>query len=51
MRKQFLQGCPDSTTAWRLAPWASAIVKVDGGYQAFESAADYAIWVRSNSKE
>ncbi len=26
------------------APWAAKIVKVCGGYMAFESVADYAIW-------
>jgi hypothetical protein len=26
------------------APWAAKIVKVDGGYMAFESVADYKIW-------
>jgi len=26
------------------APWASRIVKVEGGYMAFESIADYETW-------
>ena len=27
-----------------LAPWAAKIVKVDGGYIAFESVSDYQTW-------
>jgi hypothetical protein len=30
--------------AVKLAPWAAKIVKVDGGYMAFETAADYRTW-------
>lgn len=26
------------------APWASKVVKVEGGYIAFESLADYTVW-------
>lgn len=41
MRKQFIE-CKTRRTAARQAPWAAAIIKVDGGYLAFESAADAA---------
>ena len=27
-----------------LAPWAAKVAKVDGGYLAFESVADYQTW-------
>lgn len=30
--------------ARKLAPWAAKIVKVSGGYRAFESIADYVTW-------
>lgn len=30
--------------ARKLAPWAAKVVKVDGGYMAFESLSDYAPW-------
>lgn len=30
--------------ARKLAPWAAKIVKVSGGYRAFESIADYMTW-------
>ena len=43
MRKQFVE-CADKRTAWRHCPWAAVIVKVCGGYQAFESYNDYEIW-------
>jgi hypothetical protein len=32
--------------AWAAAPWAAIIVKVDGGYLAFESSAEYQTWRR-----
>lgn len=32
--------------ARKLAPWAAKVVKVDGGYRAFESLADYGTWKR-----
>ena len=31
-------------TAIRRFPWACKIVKVEGGYKAFESEADYLVW-------
>lgn len=30
--------------AHKLAPWAAKVVKVEGGYIAFESVADYQTW-------
>lgn len=43
MRTEFVV-CKSRSTAVRLCPWAAKIVKVDGGYRAFESLADYATW-------
>lgn len=43
MRKQFIM-CACRKTAQRRAPWASMICKADGGFFAFESATDGAIW-------
>lgn len=44
MRTEFLQ--VTAAKARQLAPWAAKIVKVDGGYRAFESLADYETWKR-----
>ena len=43
MQTQFI---PATTAAQarKLAPWAAKVVKVDGGYMAFESVADYMTW-------
>lgn len=38
--------CKSRKTAIRKAPWAAKIVKVEGGYLAFESMADYQTWKR-----
>ena len=43
MRTQFLQVTTRSQ-AIKSAPWALAIIKVCGGFQAFESKADYKTW-------
>lgn len=43
MRKQFIE-CKDRRTAMRKATWASKVTKVEGGYIAFESVADYETW-------
>jgi len=43
MRTQFID-CRTRKTAINHAPWASKIVKVEGGYMAFESVTDYAVW-------
>lgn len=32
------------TSAWHEAPWAAHIVRVDGGFLAFESIADFHVW-------
>lgn len=41
MRAQFIE-CKSRETAKRRAPWAAVIIKVDGGYKAYESRADAA---------
>jgi len=43
MRKEFIE-CASRSTARRRAPWAAVIAKVEGGFMAFESVADYATW-------
>jgi len=43
MKKEFIE-CKTRKTAVSRAPWAAKIVKVEGGYMAFESAEDYRIW-------
>lgn len=43
MRKEFIE-CKTRRTAVRRAPWAAEIIKCDGGYMAFESAADADAW-------
>ena len=39
MRKQFIETSSRKQSI-KLAPWASTIIKVDGGYMAFESETD-----------
>lgn len=39
MRKEFIEAKTRKQAA-KLAPWAADMVKVDGGYMAFESADD-----------
>lgn len=36
--------CKSRKTAKKMMPWASKIVKVDGGYMGFESIDDYRTW-------
>lgn len=36
--------CKSRKTAWRRAPWAAKIVKVEGGFMAFEFVSDWQIW-------
>ena len=36
--------CKTRKTAIRRAPWAAKIVKVEGGYMAFEYVTDYEVW-------
>ena len=43
MRTQFIE-CKARGTAARRCPWAAVIAKCDGGFMAFESAADYRTW-------
>jgi hypothetical protein len=43
MKSQFIEA-KSKQQAEKLAPWAEIIVKVEGGYHAFESAEDYRIW-------
>lgn len=40
MRKEFI-ACKYYYQARKSCPWASIIIKVDGGYRAFESRDDY----------
>lgn len=43
MRREYIE-CKTRTTAARRCPWAAVIAKVEGGYIAFESRADYRVW-------
>lgn len=43
MRQQMIE-CRSRSTATRRCPWAAVVAKVDGGFIAFESAADYQAW-------
>ena len=43
MRQEFVE-CKSRKTAVRKCPWAAKIVKVEGGYHAFESIEDWRIW-------
>lgn len=43
MRTAFIE-CKSRKTAKRRCPWASKIVKVEGGYHAFESIDDWQTW-------
>lgn len=43
MRTEFVE-CKSRSTAARRCPWAARIARVDGGYMAFESVADYRAW-------
>ena len=36
--------CKTRQAAKRRCPWAAKIVKVEGGYMAFESITDYQMW-------
>jgi hypothetical protein len=38
--------CRSRSVALRLAPWACVLAKVEGGFMAFESYADYRTWRR-----
>lgn len=43
MRQQFIE-CVSRNTAKRRCPWAAKIVRVDGGWLAFESVDDWRTW-------
>ena len=45
MRKDFLRGAKSVKAARKAAPWACRVIKVDGGYMAFESNDDAYLWV------
>lgn len=44
MRAEFLAGCKSAQEARKLAPWASKVARVEGGYMAWESLSDYETW-------
>jgi hypothetical protein len=46
MRQEFVE-VATIQEAQAAAPWAAEIVEVEGGFQAFESMADYDTWLRS----
>lgn len=46
MRSEFIEA-NTLVEAEAAAPWAAEIIKVDGGYHAFESMADYDQWMRT----
>ena len=43
MKQQFIEAST-AKKAREIAPWADKIVKVEGGYMAFESARDWETW-------
>jgi hypothetical protein len=43
MRTEFIE-CEDQEDAENRAPWAARLVKVEGGWMAFESISDYETW-------
>ena len=43
MKKEFVE-CKSYATAKHRCPWAALIVRVEGGFLAFESVADYKTW-------
>lgn len=46
MRQLFLEAVKSRKSARKIAPWAAVTVRVYGGFMAFESARDAAIWAR-----
>lgn len=42
--KELLEGCKTKKEALEKASWATKVVKVDGGYMAFEFMSDYTTW-------
>ena len=45
MRQEFVEA-KNRKEATHKAPWAAKVIKVEGGYMAFESANDYETWKR-----
>ncbi len=45
MRTEFIHA-KTAAQARKLAPWAAKVIKVSGGYMAFESVSDYETWKR-----
>ncbi len=43
MRREMIEA-KSAKQARLMAPWAAVVAKVEGGYMAFESVADYATW-------
>ena len=43
MKKEMISAT-SAKQARKLAPWAAKVVKVEGGYMAFESVSDYQTW-------
>jgi hypothetical protein len=43
MRRELIEATSEDEARDK-APWAATIVKVEGGYMAFESMADYETW-------
>ncbi|MDD4429687.1 MAG: hypothetical protein PHG64_15040 [Paludibacter sp.] len=42
--KELLEGCKTAKEAKEKATWAAKVVKVEGGYMAFEYMTDYTTW-------
>ena len=42
--QEFLEGCKTAKEAREKATWASKVVKVEGGYIAFEFMSDFSTW-------
>ena len=47
MRTEFVE-VKTRKTAIKRMPWASKIVKVEGGYKGFESITDYQTWINQS---
>ena len=43
MRTELIQAATAAQSR-KLAPWAAKVIKVSGGYKAFESISDYETW-------
>ena len=46
--KEFLEGCKTAKEAKEKATWAAKVVKVEGGYMAFEFMTDYTTWINQH---